>query len=60
MHEYQDPQTIYRLSNIINDFIQEYRIVMNYQKAWKTKEYTVDDLMGSVDESYAKIGKVLP
>ncbi|XP_022889259.1 uncharacterized protein LOC111404725 [Olea europaea var. sylvestris] len=35
MHKFQDPRTIYRSSDIINDIRREYGVVMSYQKAWK-------------------------
>jgi hypothetical protein len=57
MHKYQDPRTIYRPSDIINDVRREYGVVMSYQKAWKAKECALEDLMGSAEESYAKLAR---
>ncbi|XP_022894140.1 uncharacterized protein LOC111408632 [Olea europaea var. sylvestris] len=57
MHKYQDPRTIYKPSDIINDVRREYRVVMSYHKAWKAKECALEDLMGSAEESYAKLVK---
>ncbi|XP_022853121.1 uncharacterized protein LOC111374643 isoform X2 [Olea europaea var. sylvestris] len=55
MHKFQDPRIIYRLSDIFNEVRREYGVVMSYQKAWKAKECTLEDLMGSTEESYAKL-----
>ncbi|XP_022893831.1 uncharacterized protein LOC111408289 [Olea europaea var. sylvestris] len=57
MHKFQDPQTIYRPTDIINDIRREYGVVMSYQKAWKAKECALEDLMGSTEESYAKLAR---
>jgi hypothetical protein len=57
MHKFQDPRTIYRPTDIINDIRREYGVVMSYQKAWKAKECALEDLMGSTEESYAKLAR---
>ncbi|XP_022861736.1 uncharacterized protein LOC111382097 [Olea europaea var. sylvestris] len=57
MQKFQDPQTIYRPTDIINDNRREYRVVMSYQKAWKAKECALKNLMGSTEESYVKLAK---
>lgn len=57
MHKYQNPRTIYRPSDIINDVRREYGVVMSYQKALKAKECALEDLLGSAEESYAKLAR---
>ncbi|XP_022889126.1 uncharacterized protein LOC111404567 [Olea europaea var. sylvestris] len=52
MHKFQDPRTIYRPTDIINDIRREYGVVMSYQKAWKAKEYALEDLMGSTENRF--------
>ncbi|KAL2484797.1 Uncharacterized protein Adt_29553 [Abeliophyllum distichum] len=38
MHKFPDPRTMYKPANIIHDIRREFRVVMSYQKAWKSKE----------------------
>ncbi|XP_022847476.1 uncharacterized protein LOC111369964 isoform X2 [Olea europaea var. sylvestris] len=57
MQKFQDPRMIYKPSDIINDVRREYGVVMSYQKAWKAKECALEDLIGLVEESYAKLAR---
>lgn len=57
MDKYEDPRMIYRPSDIVNDVRLNYGVKLSYKKAWKAKECALEQLMGSTEESYAKLAR---
>ncbi|XP_022847562.1 uncharacterized protein LOC111370091 [Olea europaea var. sylvestris] len=57
MSKFEDPNIIYRPSNIQNDIRREFGIDINYNKAWMARECAIELLRGSPDLSYDRLAK---
>ncbi|XP_022850616.1 uncharacterized protein LOC111372495 [Olea europaea var. sylvestris] len=57
MSKFEDPNIIYRPSNMQNDIRREFGIDINYYKARMTREYAIELLRGSPDLSYDRLAK---
>lgn len=57
MSKFEDPNIIYRPSNIQNDIRREFGIDINYYKAWMARECALELLRGSPELSYDRLAK---
>ncbi|XP_022887450.1 uncharacterized protein LOC111403246 [Olea europaea var. sylvestris] len=56
MVKFQNPNTVYRPTDIIDNMRREFGVEMSYQRARKSQEYAFELLRGSLEDSYAKFG----
>ncbi|XP_062085307.1 uncharacterized protein LOC133791392 [Humulus lupulus] len=57
--KFTDPKTNYRPKDIAKDMLDRYGVSMSYQKAWRSKEKTVNFVHGSSQDSYRDIPRYL-
>ncbi|KAL5565461.1 hypothetical protein UlMin_028625 [Ulmus minor] len=50
--KFLDPKVQYGISNIIQDFKQKFGVNMSYEKAWRARVESLDDIRGSSEDSF--------